>query len=224
MEPTIYKPSIYNGAGIYKIGGGGGGGGVACIRCNKNATSSNYISVPIDAKNKGYTYELGVNLSEDTGNNNGSIFEGIGNQNYSEIAMYTTSNGFNVVSKLNMVGDINLSGKKFNYQDVSFYISGNNAICKSKDLQGNEVSYSGSITVDCYNIHTINLFKVKSRYNMQGIQIYYLRVKYNDDLILDLVPDEQNSVPGFTDNVSGNFYGPNVNDGTFEAVKPRAPL
>lgn len=29
MEPTIYKPSIYKGAGIYKIGaeGGGGGGG-----------------------------------------------------------------------------------------------------------------------------------------------------------------------------------------------------
>ena len=26
MEPTIYKPSIYNGAGIYKTGAGGGGG------------------------------------------------------------------------------------------------------------------------------------------------------------------------------------------------------
>ena len=27
MEPTIYKPSIYKGAGIYKAGSGGGGGG-----------------------------------------------------------------------------------------------------------------------------------------------------------------------------------------------------
>jgi len=27
MEPTIYKPSIYNGAGVYKIGGADGGGG-----------------------------------------------------------------------------------------------------------------------------------------------------------------------------------------------------
>lgn len=27
MEPTIYKPSIYKGAGIYKTGAGGGGGG-----------------------------------------------------------------------------------------------------------------------------------------------------------------------------------------------------
>lgn len=26
-EPTIYKPSIYNGAGVYNNGGGGGGGG-----------------------------------------------------------------------------------------------------------------------------------------------------------------------------------------------------
>lgn len=29
MEPTIYKPSIYNGAGIYKTGAKGGGGGGA---------------------------------------------------------------------------------------------------------------------------------------------------------------------------------------------------
>jgi hypothetical protein len=28
MEPTIYKPSIYKGAGIYKVGAEGGGGGV----------------------------------------------------------------------------------------------------------------------------------------------------------------------------------------------------
>lgn len=27
MEPTIYKPSIYKGAGVYKNGGSGGGGG-----------------------------------------------------------------------------------------------------------------------------------------------------------------------------------------------------
>ena len=35
MEPTIYKPSIYNGAGIYKAGaegGGGGGGGVPYLK------------------------------------------------------------------------------------------------------------------------------------------------------------------------------------------------
>lgn len=29
MEPTIYKPSIYKGAGIYKTGAEGGGGGVS---------------------------------------------------------------------------------------------------------------------------------------------------------------------------------------------------
>lgn len=31
MEPTIYKPSIYNGAGIYNNGAGGGGGGVETV-------------------------------------------------------------------------------------------------------------------------------------------------------------------------------------------------
>ena len=34
MEPTIYKPSIYNGAGIYKNGATGGGGGGEYIEDN----------------------------------------------------------------------------------------------------------------------------------------------------------------------------------------------
>lgn len=40
MEPTIYKPSIYKGAGIYKIGseGGGGGGDLVLLK----GTSGNY--------------------------------------------------------------------------------------------------------------------------------------------------------------------------------------
>lgn len=32
MEPTIYKPSIYNGAGIYKTGADGGGGGLPYLK------------------------------------------------------------------------------------------------------------------------------------------------------------------------------------------------
>ena len=32
MEPTIYKPSIYKGAGIYKAGAAGGGGGVPYLK------------------------------------------------------------------------------------------------------------------------------------------------------------------------------------------------
>lgn len=40
MEPTIYKPSIYKGAGIYKTGAGGGGGGFGVIIGN-----SGYIDI-----------------------------------------------------------------------------------------------------------------------------------------------------------------------------------
>lgn len=36
MEPTIYKPSIYNGAGIYKVGDEGGGGGGGGVKIGKN--------------------------------------------------------------------------------------------------------------------------------------------------------------------------------------------
>ncbi len=40
MEPSIYKPSIYKGAGIYKTGtGGGGGGGTSNFICGKKYKS-----------------------------------------------------------------------------------------------------------------------------------------------------------------------------------------
>lgn len=42
MEPTIYKPSIYKGAGIYKTGEEGGGGG---LKYNRNFTFSPYSQV-----------------------------------------------------------------------------------------------------------------------------------------------------------------------------------
>ena len=89
------------------------------------------------------------------------------------------------------------------------------------DLNGNVIQNSLGRVVDSHQINKIRLFTygINLYGNVPGFEIYYFRV--ND--ILDLVPTEQNGVPGFTDNVSGNFYGPN--DSTaFEAVKPRTPL
>lgn len=50
MEPTIYKPSIYKGAGIYNTwaGGGGGGGGIQQEFRNFHILGKNYKYVKID--------------------------------------------------------------------------------------------------------------------------------------------------------------------------------
>jgi hypothetical protein len=45
MEPTIYKPSIYNGAGIYKAGAEGGGGGGGVIPTPEGYESIDYLEI-----------------------------------------------------------------------------------------------------------------------------------------------------------------------------------
>ena len=67
MEPTIYKPSIYKGAGIYKIGNGGGGGfngifelDIAALDLTKNRDVQN--STIIDLTNKENIEKIGNKL------------------------------------------------------------------------------------------------------------------------------------------------------------------
>lgn len=55
MEPTIYKPSIYKGAGIYKAGAEGGGGGGNNLQKVVISPPTNYAAL-ID--NNGYIGEL----------------------------------------------------------------------------------------------------------------------------------------------------------------------
>lgn len=45
MKPTIYKPSIYNGAGVYNTGSGGGGGGSITISDEKSEQQEGIIIV-----------------------------------------------------------------------------------------------------------------------------------------------------------------------------------
>ena len=53
MEPTIYKPSIYKGAGIYKNGAAGGGGGeTSFFRKGKYSLFGNF---GLDVENKVFT-------------------------------------------------------------------------------------------------------------------------------------------------------------------------
>lgn len=90
MGPTIYKPSIYNGAGIYKTGaeGGGGGGKTGTIyefnfEGNPGAINNGYIVPNIGEKlfvnsstsfNSSLVYNDGLHLSSSNFNNECSAF------------------------------------------------------------------------------------------------------------------------------------------------------
>lgn len=68
MDPTIYKPSIYKGAGIYKTGGTGGGGestGVFNINYDDNTNNISPVNAAIEIK--------GNILKKRTGGNNSGL-------------------------------------------------------------------------------------------------------------------------------------------------------
>lgn len=225
------KPTIYNAPSVYNLGGtgGGGGGGVSCIRCTKNPPSTNYIEIPL-LTNTRSKFELGCYLSIDSGSNNGGLFQCRGTGYYPELNMFTYPGGnfgFDVLCSQNSVSRQNLTPRQFNYHDIKIYSTDNDFISSSVDLYGNSVVANKGSQINLLDISVLRLFigKWTGNDNMQGIEIYYFRVTdFSGNIILDLIPDEKNSIPGFTDKLSGNFYGPNVNDGTFEAVKSRQPL
>lgn len=234
MEPTIYKPTIYNASTIYKTGaegggGGGGGNGIACIRCL--AIGSYYYEIPITCASNS-TFEMGFNLVGDWGKNQCGVFAGYGSTYYPPIAMRaenpnTSSFGIRIDDYQGTRKNfLKLYPENFNFYHVKVYPkNGNDNTISAIDLQGNEKTASMGGLLGAYPIDTIRLFVYTWALNgsMSGFEIYYFRVIDSNEIILDLVPDEQNGVPGFTDNISGNFYAPN-NSAAFEAVKPRAPL
>lgn len=228
MEPTIYKPSIYKGSGIYKTGaeGGGGGGGIACIRCIKGYEGY-YIEIPINCTNRS-KFEVGFNLCENWAKDGLGIFAGLGTTYYPPVFLsdasinstnYSVScSWFDINSLVNVTNKI--YPNSFNFYHAEITTTDTNTIFKLTDLNGNVIQNSVGHLVRSNDISKISLFtRNGTKGNIPGFEIYYFKV--GD--ILDLVPDEQNGVPGFTDKISGNFYPPN--DSTaFLAVKQRTPL
>jgi hypothetical protein len=93
MEPTIYKPSIYNGAGIYKAGaeGGGGGGDIELLKYVSVYDGTNEIAKKEDKKysfrigsTKNIFYEDGVFTSTPTSTSQSVVIP------YEDFSQYTT--------------------------------------------------------------------------------------------------------------------------------------
>lgn len=226
---TIQKtPTIYKSPFIYKqgTGGGGGGGGIACIRCIKGY-EGNYIEIPINCTNRS-KFEVGFNLCENWAKDALGIFAGLGTTYYPPVALSDTgiaSVNYGLVCNwyhINSTVPVNnkIYPNNFNFYHAEITTTETDTIFKLTDLSGNVIQNSLGYLVRSNAISKISLFtRNGTKGNVPGFEIYYFKV----DDILDLVPDEQNGVPGFTDKISGNFYPPN--DSTaFLAVKSRSPL
>lgn len=229
MEPTIYKPSIYKGAGVYNTGaeGGGGGGEIAAIRCVVRNVSR-YIEIPCNVDTR-HTFEIGVNVAF-SGSDRSGLIQGRGNRYYPEFGLRvygpnTTSFGFSVESDSSDKAIIQTYPNQYRFYHIKAYSNESNTILEATDIKGNLISNSGTL-INLYPITKFRLFieNWTDSDTCPGNEIYYFRVSSDDNTKIDLVPSEENGVAGFLDKVSNTFYGPNVNDGSLEAVKTRAPL
>jgi hypothetical protein len=208
---------------------GGGGGDIAAIRCTVNQVA-NYYEIPVDSLifNTRCTFEIGAYLSVDNTNTIG-LFQCHGSEYYPEICLLnyapnTSNSGARIQSNYSNKIIATLHPKQYKYHDIKLYSTPSDLVLRFTDLSGNVQEFNAGSQITFYTLNKIMLFIGSWTNNDtgQGNEIYYYRVTdENGNVLLDLVPTEQNGVPGFLDNVSGNFYGPLTNDGTFEAVKAR---
>lgn len=223
-------PTIHNGESIYNTGAGaGGGGGISSIRCCKGY-DGNYIEIPINCSNRS-KFEVGFRICGNWGKNRLGIFAGLGTTYYPPISLGDSNADTNsyglICTRYHNNNNPEISTKNVLYPNnyifyhAEMYTTADDSFFKLTDLDGNVTQNSIGYLINQYDVSKIILFGYNSAAwgNIPGFEIYYFKV----DDILDLVPDEQNGVPGFTDNVSGNFYAPN-NSTAFEAVKAIAPL
>lgn len=227
MEPTIYKPSIYKGAGIYKLGGGGGGGGGDAVCAINNWTSSdkqNYYDILIDANNC-CTFEIAFLPSS----NQGSVcsFWSSSVSSKPVIAL----NAFNPIIDIfdgensrydGYPPDLGVINKVKIYRDINIY-------GYRSQVTNTQTNVTRTASMSWANkdnlIQTLRIYQGRQNTNSsRNCLIFYIKITSGDgDVIYNFVPDEQNGVAGFTDTISGNFYGSPYNDNSIYAVKKIEP-
>lgn len=222
MDPKIYKPSIYKGAGIYKAGaegGGGGGGGdlpegytpAIYARTNGAAVSLTFTGLQANINDK-FVLEVALKLTEQ--------YRSFGFVAYASGSKFA----YPYVPSIDLSGSF-MPGYHYNTGSTAasqWATYNNNSLIKvtsSKkkckfDLNGyhEEVNVLGALYDDTI-LDGITLFKYRlsgQDYNFDGI-IYSLKVydKDNPDkLNADFVPCyDGNNVLGFYEKISGQFQG-----------------
>lgn len=93
MEPTIYKPSIYKGTGVYKTGAEGGGGGAQyeILSYLTNSATGNNSGIDI-TEIESINPELGLDITFTPKNNPPSYVTGIAFGEFKDSSVYLFDN------------------------------------------------------------------------------------------------------------------------------------
>lgn len=221
MEPTIYKPSIYKGAGIYKTGaeGGGGGGGdlpegytpAIYAKTNGAAVSLTFTGLQANINDK-FVLEVALKLTDQYRSFGFVAYASGGKYAYPYVSVVDLSGFFMPGYNYNTGSTITNQWATYNNNDL-ITVTSSKKNCKF-DLNGyhKEVNVPGALYDDTI-LQKITLFK----YTLDGVDydfagtIYSLKVydKDNPDkLNADFVPcSNENNVLGFYEKISGQFQG-----------------
>ena len=201
MEPTIYKPSIYKGAGIYKAGAeGGGGGGQVIPGLPSNYTPINAIRINQTSAGQLLKFE-NLNFSTD-----GVSF-------YFEVKKNTSVASFR--------GLFSISGQDIYFTGSSgqIYVFANGGRYSNKYITDNYQEFTVKNSGNKWYVNGSNsemggIFNV-ANFSITGINnsdISYKRIKVFkhennvDTVYLDLIPvKDENEVVGLYDLVQSRF-------------------
>lgn len=220
MEPTIYKPSIYKGAGIYKAGAEGGGGGENPDGSTKkfvllNKSSSEFLEIPGTFQTK-YNYEFSC-LGYD-----GGLF-GILNSSittyYYKTYLGFRNTGSTAQGRQGYSGNWGASGYSTGALNT-FKITDNGTLKFSVDSNGIQVfsdsrsGYGNGIADKLY------IFRC---YDTQVCGVgSFLELKIldenNENILFDFLPAEKEGVAGVYDAINNVFYGDPYQDGKIVAI------
>ena len=178
MEPTIYKPSIYKGAGIYKTGAEGGGGGlpddVVLYQVLKNTA-------------RGYSIGWSIPFSET-------------NENKEFIVSYKVDSWVTYPNSY-LIGELGYNTLTFTQSSTSYFMNnnyGSNALYNGLTdtnfhllaIKNNKLidkltnnTLISNIPYNAFNIGTLRLFNQQN-----SISIYEFAIKKDDSFIMRLRP------------------------------------
>lgn len=222
MEPTIYKPSIYKGAGIYKNGGGGGGGGGSenpdgsikkFALLNKN--TSHFLEIPGTFQTK---YKYNFSCLGWSGGLFGLIIPG------SQAYYYRTLLGFRgtdstAEGRTGLSGNYSVSG--YSIGAVNEYkITDNGRLIFSLNSNGVEVFSDDKEGLGNATSQTLNIFRC---YDGQDCGIgsflsFEIKDENDEEIIYKFTPAEKEGVAGVYEEVTNTFYGETYHDNTIVCI------
>ena len=197
MEPTIYKPSIYKGAGINKAGAGGGGGGGDISDKEIYSIISRSSFYYIDLNNSFSKTNLSIKVVFSAGNvgSNSNIIEFLNNNDITSFISKTSKNNLRV-SNSNGGGD-----------DTALDNSNYSVVMKGKNYRKMWAGATSNYDT-AFSNNSINRIGIGKNVDLSRITLFEggMEIDSNSNILIDLRPSKQEGEKGLIDVVNGDFY------------------